>query len=123
VFVREFVLGSNKTGLVNSSSNSVVGGEDPALAADVMPGGLVIYYGDGDSATTSLSTVAPSATLAAWSQFIATATVPGTASGTGTSTASGTGTSTSKTNGGVALVSSPWHVCAAAVVGMAMVSL
>ncbi|KAJ7787876.1 Alpha/Beta hydrolase protein [Mycena olivaceomarginata] len=42
VFVREFVLGTNQTGLVDSSG-SVVGGEDPALTADVMPGGLVIF--------------------------------------------------------------------------------
>jgi hypothetical protein len=29
-----------------------------------MPGGLAIFYGDEDSATTSLLTIAPSATLA-----------------------------------------------------------
>jgi carboxypeptidase D len=74
VFYREFVLGSNATGLVDRASGSVTGGEDPALAVDVMPGGNVIYYGDGDADTTSLSTVAPSATLASWVQFIATAT-------------------------------------------------
>ncbi|KAJ7453068.1 alpha/beta-hydrolase [Mycena galericulata] len=73
VFVREFVLGSNSTGLVRSNG-TVVGGEVAALAMDVMPGGDVIYYGNGDSATTSLSTVVPSAMLASWEMFIATAT-------------------------------------------------
>jgi carboxypeptidase D len=82
VFAHEFVLGSNRTGLV-LPHGSVVGGEDPSLAVDAMPGESVIYYGDGDSDTTSLSTVAPSATLAAWEKFIVTAiaTVPSSASG------------------------------------------
>ncbi|KAJ7505935.1 alpha/beta-hydrolase [Mycena galericulata] len=79
VFVREFVLGSNSTGLVGKNG-TVVGGEVATLAVDVMPGGDVIYYGDGDSATTSLSTVVPSATLASWEKFIATATATGNAS-------------------------------------------
>ncbi|KAJ6574370.1 Alpha/Beta hydrolase protein [Mycena capillaripes] len=74
VFVREFVLGSNATGLVDSQTGGVVGGEDPVLAVDVLPGNTVIYYGDGDSDTTTLSTAAPSATLASWQSFIATAT-------------------------------------------------
>ncbi|KAF7361130.1 Carboxypeptidase [Mycena sanguinolenta] len=74
VFVREFVLGSNQTGLVNNDTGSVVGGESAPLVGDVMPGGLAIFYGDGDFATTTASTIAPSATLAAWSEFIATAT-------------------------------------------------
>ncbi|KAJ7668909.1 alpha/beta-hydrolase [Mycena rosella] len=80
VFVREFVLGSNTTGLVNSNG-TVVGGEDPTLALDVMPGSNVIYYGDGSSGKTTLSTVIPSATVASWQQFIETATA--TASGSG----------------------------------------
>ncbi|KAJ7487265.1 alpha/beta-hydrolase [Mycena galericulata] len=78
VFVREFVLGSNTTGLVGIDG-TVVGGESAALAMDVMPGGDAIYYGDGNAGTTTLSTVVPSATLASWEKFIATAT--GTASG------------------------------------------
>ncbi|KAF7334471.1 Alpha/beta-hydrolase [Mycena venus] len=114
VFIREFVLGSNQTGLVDNNSSSVVGGEDSALAGDYMPGGLAIFYGDGDSATTSLSTIAPSATIASWSQFIATATALNGTSGTGTT---GNGT-TGKKNGGATLTSSLWHVCAAVVVGM-----
>ncbi|KAJ7112959.1 alpha/beta-hydrolase [Mycena epipterygia] len=94
VFVREFVLGSNQTGLVDSNAGTVVGGEDFPLAADVMPGGLAIFYGDGNSDTTSLSTIAPSATLASWSEFIATATATAPVSAV-----SGSGTS-SKSNGG-----------------------
>ncbi|KAJ7186601.1 alpha/beta-hydrolase [Mycena filopes] len=107
VFVREFVLGSNQTGLVNSTTGSVVGGEDPTLAADVMPGGLAIFYGDGDSATTSLSTIAPSATIAAWNKFIATATAIG--SGTGENTKSS----------GASTLTSAVGICAAVVVGIA----
>ncbi|KAJ7769346.1 alpha/beta-hydrolase [Mycena metata] len=86
VFLREFVLGSNQTGVVNSDG-TVVGGEDSALAADAMPGGTVIFYGNGDSATTSLSTAAPSATVAAWDKFLATATAKATA-GSGSTTKS-----------------------------------
>ncbi|KAJ7778367.1 alpha/beta-hydrolase [Mycena metata] len=74
VFVREFLLGSNLTGFLDSHTGKVVGGEVPALGEDVLPGNLTIYYGSGESGTTSLSTVAPSATIAAWEHFIATAT-------------------------------------------------
>ncbi|KAJ7655810.1 alpha/beta-hydrolase [Mycena polygramma] len=112
VFVREFILGSNKTGLVDVNAGSVVGGEDPALAADVMPGGLAIFYGDGDSATTSLSTIAPSATLASWASFIATATATTTVPGTGSS---------AKKNGAMMVESSLGIVCAGVVVGITMV--
>ncbi|KAJ7668903.1 Alpha/Beta hydrolase protein [Mycena rosella] len=89
VFVREFILGSNTTGLVDSNG-TVVGGEDPTLALDVMPGPNVIYYGDGSSGKTTLSTVVPSATVASWQQFIetATATAP-----------SGSGSTSSKPSG------------------------
>ncbi|KAJ7238698.1 alpha/beta-hydrolase [Mycena rebaudengoi] len=83
-FVRDFILGSKHTGLVDSKSGKVIGGEDPKLALDVMPGNTVIYYGDGRSATTTLSTVVPSATLAVWNKFIKTATATQPAGGTGT---------------------------------------
>ncbi|KAK7018469.1 carboxypeptidase [Favolaschia claudopus] len=83
VFIREFVLGANQTGLVDNNANTVVGGEDPALAGDYMPGGLAIFYGSG---TTSASTVAPSATIAAWSKFIATAAPSSPARGSGMTT-------------------------------------
>ncbi|KAJ7159990.1 alpha/beta-hydrolase [Mycena crocata] len=85
VFIREFVLGTNTTGLVDSNAGAVVGGEEPALAEDVMPGNTVIFYGNGDAGKTTASTVAPSATLAMWEKIIATATatMPGGSSGSG----------------------------------------
>ncbi|KAJ7143727.1 Alpha/Beta hydrolase protein [Mycena epipterygia] len=88
-FVRDFVLGSNTTGLVDSNAGSVTGGEDPNLKQDILPGNTVIYYGNGDPGKTILSTVVPSATLAAWNAFLATATATLPASGpisTGSST-------------------------------------
>lgn len=91
-FVRDFVLGSNTTGLVDSNAGTVAGGEDPALKADILPGNTVIYYGDGSAGKTTQSTVVPSATLAAWNAFLATATAPLQAGGpesTGSSTGSG----------------------------------
>ncbi|KAJ3783316.1 alpha/beta-hydrolase [Lentinula aff. detonsa] len=69
VFLREFILGSNTTGLVDG--NHVVGGEDSILAEDVMPGTTAIFYGHG---TTASSLIIPSETLASWSSFLATAT-------------------------------------------------
>lgn len=69
-FLREFVLGTNTTGLV-LSDGSVAGGENAALAADYLPAGdRPIFYG---SATTQFSTVWPKATQDAWNSFIATA--------------------------------------------------
>ena len=70
VFLREFVLGSNRNGTV--SGTVVVGGEDKALAGEFLPGGNEIFF--GSSATQGTSTI-PAATQAAWSSFIATATV------------------------------------------------
>ncbi|KIM76059.1 hypothetical protein PILCRDRAFT_826709 [Piloderma croceum F 1598] len=66
-FIREFVLGSNSTGLVDH--NFVVGGEDPKLGGDIIPGTSVIFYG---SSTTASSSVAPSSALANWASFLAT---------------------------------------------------
>ncbi|KAJ7853808.1 alpha/beta-hydrolase [Mycena olivaceomarginata] len=74
VFIREFVLGSNTTGLVDSYTGKVSGGEDPKLAQDVLPGGTVIFFGDGSDGKTTASMAWPSATVAAWDAFIATAT-------------------------------------------------
>jgi carboxypeptidase D len=72
--VREFVLGFNTTGLVDSYTGKVSGGEDPKLAQDVLPGGTVIFFGDGSDGKTTASTAWPSVTVAAWDAFIATAT-------------------------------------------------
>jgi len=69
VFLREFVLGRNDTGLVKGKS--VVGGENPDLAEFIQSGSAPIYTGAG---TTEGSYVAPTATIASWDRFIATAT-------------------------------------------------
>jgi len=83
VFVREFVLGTNATGLVDSATGTVIGGEEPGLLnGDVLPGGTVIYYGSGADGTTSLSAVVPSATLASWEAFVVSATATGAGTGT-----------------------------------------
>ena len=70
--LREFILGHNETGLVTNSSGtvSVVGGEVASLANTVMSGQAGIYAGSG---TTQSTYTYPSATIAAWDSFIATA--------------------------------------------------
>ncbi|KAI0076167.1 alpha/beta-hydrolase [Panus rudis PR-1116 ss-1] len=70
VFIREFVLGNNETGLVINGS-TVIGGENSTLADDVLPGGTLFYYG---SATTAGTSTVPAATVVSWESFIATAT-------------------------------------------------
>jgi carboxypeptidase D len=68
-FVREFILGSNTNGTV--VNNSTVGVSHP-LADDILPGQTnPIFTGSG---TTLGSTIWPSATVAAWNSFMATAT-------------------------------------------------
>jgi carboxypeptidase D len=114
VFVREFVLGSNTTGLVDVNTGSVVGGEESALVVDAMPEGTVIFYGNGDSATTTLSTIAPSATLTSWAQFLATATA------TASPGASGSKSAGDK-NAAVPVESSLLHVCTGVGVGIAII--
>ena len=47
VFLREFVLGANRTGTFEDAGDAVAGGEDPALAGAYMLGGLEIHYGSG----------------------------------------------------------------------------
>ncbi|KAH9848633.1 alpha/beta-hydrolase [Lenzites betulinus] len=88
VFLREFVLGSNKNGTVTGTT--VVGGENSTLAGDFLPGGNEIFYGSGTTAGTS---VVPSATIAAWDSFLAAATatsiVPESSGATGTSSSAG----------------------------------
>ncbi|KAG6821213.1 hypothetical protein H0H93_004034 [Arthromyces matolae] len=80
VFLREFVLGKNQTGLVTKNAAGkvvVVGGVNATLAQDVLPGGIEIYYGPGAKVSTY---VFPSATRAAWQSFIQTETARPTAS-------------------------------------------
>jgi len=70
VFLREFVLGNNKSGLVTMSRSgavSVIGGEKEPLEG-VIPGGDKIYYGNGATQSTYIF---PAATRAAWKTFIA----------------------------------------------------
>ncbi|EKM50681.1 uncharacterized protein PHACADRAFT_264079 [Phanerochaete carnosa HHB-10118-sp] len=106
VFLREFVLGNNQTGLVTNSSGgtgvSVVGGEVASLAGSVHPGQLGIYVGSG---TTQSTYTYPSATIAAWNSFFATVT-----SQNELATASASGSS--QTSGAVAQVASQWWVAA-----------
>ncbi|KAL4244407.1 Carboxypeptidase [Abortiporus biennis] len=76
IFLREFVFGNNQTGLVVNSSNtvSVIGGEVSSIFAnDVLPGQSSIFTGVG---ITAGATVYPSATIAAWESFAATAIAP-----------------------------------------------
>jgi carboxypeptidase D len=68
-FAREFLFGSNSTGQV-TLSGAVVGGEDPSLEGDVLPGNSALYLGSGATQSTY---VFPSATIAAWDAFIQTA--------------------------------------------------
>ncbi|KAF8637623.1 hypothetical protein AX17_002692 [Amanita inopinata Kibby_2008] len=70
-FVREFVFGSNTTGLV-TSSGTVIGGEDANLTDDILPGNDAVYLGAGATQSTYMF---PSATRAAWESFIAEPTV------------------------------------------------
>ncbi|KIM53428.1 hypothetical protein SCLCIDRAFT_1222826 [Scleroderma citrinum Foug A] len=72
-FIREFVFGNNQTGLVVNAELggvTVIGGEDSSLGGEVMTGQAGIYYG---SATTASTYFFPSATVAAWDAYVATA--------------------------------------------------
>ena len=71
VLLREFILGSNPTGLVTTSHGhtTVIGGEDPKFEG-IISGQAGIYGGHG---TTEFTYTYPSATIAAWESFIATA--------------------------------------------------
>ncbi|TDL15660.1 alpha/beta-hydrolase [Rickenella mellea] len=76
-FLRDFVLGSDPTGLVTNSSGTitVIGSENSTLAGDYLRGGAEIFYGSGTTASTATY---PAATVEAWNSFIATtAAAPG----------------------------------------------
>lgn len=78
VLLREFILGDNTTGLVvdnDVGGTSVVGGENTSLAASALTGQSAIFIGSG---MTESSYVYPSATIASWESFIATATATAT---------------------------------------------
>ncbi|TFK46525.1 alpha/beta-hydrolase [Heliocybe sulcata] len=90
-FLREFVLGNNRTGLVDSRSGNVIGEEVSSLAGDYIAGGSAIYYGSG---TTQSTYYAPSATIAAWEKFIQTADPVPTSAGSSSSQKSAGGRET-----------------------------
>lgn len=63
---REFILGTNQTGLVQSDG-SVVGGENQSLyVGGIIPGQANILAGSGTATSFYL---APSATVEAWNEF------------------------------------------------------
>ncbi|KAH8075870.1 alpha/beta-hydrolase [Cristinia sonorae] len=99
VFLREFVLGNNETGLVTNTSGtvSVVGGESTTIFVnDILPGQDGIYAGSG---TTQSTYTYPSATVAAFASFTATA-LPSVSAATG-SNGTGGGTSSQQSAAGV----------------------
>ncbi|KAH9006395.1 alpha/beta-hydrolase [Lactarius hatsudake] len=69
-FFRQYVLNSNTTGSITVDSNNkltVFGGEDPDVAADAPRVASKIFLGAGATQSTLL---APSATVAAWKNFL-----------------------------------------------------
>lgn len=97
MILREFILNHNTTGLVTNSSGTitVLGGENSTLAKPVLSGQLEIFAGSG---TTQSTYVYPSATIAAWESFIATAT-PAFATGGGSGSESTVSPSPTGTGG------------------------
>jgi carboxypeptidase D len=72
VLAREFIFGSNQTGLVTNASSLAVGGENANLTGtshDVVIAAPGIFVGSGSTTSTILP---PSATIAAWDSFLAT---------------------------------------------------
>lgn len=68
VFLREFILGDNQTGLViDGSTASVVGGESHPLTGDVLPGTSVIF---GGNISTTTTITYPAATVSQWDSFV-----------------------------------------------------
>ena len=66
ILLREFILGSNDTGLV-CADNTTVGGVDPALVpGGILPGQSSILYGSG---TATSEYLAPSEMIASWEAF------------------------------------------------------
>jgi carboxypeptidase D len=69
-FLREFILGNNPQGRVTKTPSgkvTIVGGSDPNLANDILPGSDdPIYYGEG---VKDHSYLFPAATRVAWDSF------------------------------------------------------
>ncbi len=80
-FFRQYVLNSNATGSITVDSNNkltVFGGEDPNVAADAPRVASKIFLGAG---VTQSTLIAPSATVAAWKNFLKGASTTGSTSG------------------------------------------
>ncbi len=95
IFLREFVLGNNKTGFFDNTTNTVQGGEETTLFVNnILPGQTSIFVGNRQ---TESAFVYPSATIAAWESFTQTAIPPGPTSGSGSggSGSGGSGSSSS----------------------------
>ena len=67
VFLREFILGNNQTGLVTSSSTPAIGGEVSSLANGYLPGNSVVF---GGSISTTTTFTYPAPTISAWNAFV-----------------------------------------------------
>ncbi|KAG7094004.1 hypothetical protein E1B28_007634 [Marasmius oreades] len=65
-FAREFIFGQNQTGLVRPDG-TVVGGQDPKLSNDILPGSPEVYFG---KSVTQGTYVFPTATRNAWNAFM-----------------------------------------------------
>lgn len=74
-FFRSFILNSSPTGLL-LENGTVVGGENPTLAQDALPGQDAIFFG---SRTVLGETAWPSATVAAFRSHVGIVGVTGTA--------------------------------------------
>ncbi len=110
--MKEFVLGNNTLGLVESTPNgtvTVVGGENATLAEDVLPGRDEVIYGSGTAVSTF---VFPEATRSAWREFIRTETALPTGH---------VGTSSGSSNGGVTVRKSQRASALVALVGLVTV--
>jgi len=66
-FLREFILGNNKTGLVTNADTPAVGGEDPQYAVNTLAEGPEIYQG---SYTTTSTYHFPTETVARWDRYV-----------------------------------------------------
>lgn len=117
VFFREFILGSNTTGLVvndtSSGSVSVVGGEVSSLAGDFLPGASGIFEG---SISTTATLVYPAATVSAWDAFVASL-AAGDAAAASSAAAANTKTSAASTITGASLGSITLSVTIAVLAG------
>lgn len=66
-FLREFVLGNNKTGLVTDASTPAIGGEVPEYTASTLAEGPEIYVG---SYTTTSTYFYPKETISSWGRYV-----------------------------------------------------